>query len=252
MQKAIFFDWDDTLSADGETISIENREALQQVQKMGHLTFLCTSRAYGWLAEESKKLHFDGIICGLGSHILIGDNVIFRKRIPEHLLKNIVAHLLVDGQPCILEGEKHIFLLNHDTTVTSPWIHIQSLQDFDRLVAGQPITKLLLKKRMLSETTKELLSPHFSIRIYKTMQEIALPGCTKASGIEKVLNYFGIPVADSIAMGDNLNDIEMLQYAGMGIGIGNVPQEVREIADAVEISVAEGLKKWVLSEKTKV
>ena len=66
-----------------------------------------------------------------------------------------------------------------------------------------------------------------------TSGELSLKGVHKASGIEVVIEHLGIARADTIAIGDGQSDLEMLAHVGLGIAMGNAPQEVRAVADAV-------------------
>ena len=66
----------------------------------------------------------------------------------------------------------------------------------------------------------------------------------------------GISFDQVIAVGDNLNDIEMIEAAGLGIAMGNSPQELKDIADYVapsndEDGVAYVVEKFILSNSVK-
>ncbi len=69
--------------------------------------------------------------------------------------------------------------------------------------------------------------------------EMMLPGVHKATGIEVVLAHLGIDRADTIAIGDSYNDLEMLQHVAVGIAMGDAPQPVKDIADEVTASTTE-------------
>ena len=47
------------------------------------------------------------------------------------------------------------------------------------------------------------------------------------------LEYAGIAREDSIAIGDGPNDLQMMEYAGIGIAMGNAREEVKQRADLV-------------------
>jgi Cof subfamily protein (haloacid dehalogenase superfamily) len=64
-------------------------------------------------------------------------------------------------------------------------------------------------------------------------------GVTKASGLSYVVDRLGFEAADVLAIGDGRNDIEMLQWAGRGVAMGNALPEVIEAADAVAPTVSE-------------
>lgn len=82
--------------------------------------------------------------------------------------------------------------------------------------------------------------------------EIAPRAISKLTAVEHLLeNHFRIPLSQSMAFGDNYNDIEMLKGVGMGIAVGNAKPEVLEIAhmvttpgkeDGVAKSISELLK----------
>ncbi len=69
--------------------------------------------------------------------------------------------------------------------------------------------------------------------------DLAPEGISKASGLAEVADRLGIDRSDVLAIGDGRNDIEMLEWAGRGVAMGQAPDEVKEIADAVTASVNE-------------
>lgn len=80
--------------------------------------------------------------------------------------------------------------------------------------------------------------------------EIYLKRNTKAHGILKVLDILNIPIENSYAFGDGINDIEMLSTVGCGIAMGNASDEVKKYAHKVTESVhddgvAVGIKEYV-------
>jgi hydroxymethylpyrimidine pyrophosphatase-like HAD family hydrolase len=79
--------------------------------------------------------------------------------------------------------------------------------------------------------------------------DIAPEGVSKASGMAWVCDDLGIDAADVLAIGDGRNDIEMLQWAGRGVAMGQGPDSVRAAADHVTGSVnddgaAQELRRW--------
>ncbi|MDQ0260527.1 HAD family hydrolase [Sinomonas atrocyanea] len=69
--------------------------------------------------------------------------------------------------------------------------------------------------------------------------DIAAQGVTKASGLENVRELLGVDRAHTVAIGDGRNDIEMLQWAGRGVAMGQAPAEVKAAADEVTATVEE-------------
>lgn len=56
---------------------------------------------------------------------------------------------------------------------------------------------------------------------------------SKAEGIKIMLEHFGLKANQSIAFGDNYNDLDMLELAGVGVAMNNAPDDVKKTASAV-------------------
>lgn len=69
--------------------------------------------------------------------------------------------------------------------------------------------------------------------------EVGINGIHKATGMKRYLEYVGIPREDSIAIGDGPNDLQMMDYAGIGIAMGNAREEVKKRADMVTSHIDE-------------
>ncbi|MCF3138548.1 MULTISPECIES: HAD family hydrolase [unclassified Paenarthrobacter] len=67
--------------------------------------------------------------------------------------------------------------------------------------------------------------------------DIAAEGVTKASALEALRQKLGTDQANTVAVGDGRNDIEMLTWAGRGVAMGQAPDEVLAVADEVTASV---------------
>ncbi|WSG63095.1 HAD-IIB family hydrolase [Nocardia sp. NBC_01730] len=82
-----------------------------------------------------------------------------------------------------------------------------------------------------------------------TFADLTAADVSKACAAEFVRGEFGIPRAQTLAIGDGINDIELLRWAGLGIAMGHAPDCVRDAADAVcppveDDGVAHVLSRW--------
>lgn len=68
---------------------------------------------------------------------------------------------------------------------------------------------------------------------YRYLLEILPPGVSKGAALQFLADYLQIPLSDTIAVGDGYNDLEMILAAGLGVAMGNAPEEVRQQADYV-------------------
>lgn len=89
------------------------------------------------------------------------------------------------------------------------------------------------------DAIRDFLSENFpnELHLYRSKPsylEIAPKAISKLTAVEHLLeNHFRLPLSQSMAFGDNYNDIEMLKGVGMGIAVGNAKPEVLEIAHMV-------------------
>lgn len=68
---------------------------------------------------------------------------------------------------------------------------------------------------------------------YTAWLDLAPLGVSKASGLELVCERLGVTAADVLAIGDGFNDVEMLEWAGRGVAMGQAPDQLKDAADAV-------------------
>lgn len=84
-----------------------------------------------------------------------------------------------------------------------------------------------------------------------SLLEVSACGVSKATGLERLTALNGIRPDEVVAFGDNINDLEMLQFAGLGVAMGNAPDVVKQAAKAVTASndedgVAQLLDQYIL------
>lgn len=80
--------------------------------------------------------------------------------------------------------------------------------------------------------------PHCRLpRWHRAFTDIVAEGNSKAAGMEAICRHFGICQEETIAFGDGANDIEMLEWAGIGVAMGNAEESVKAAADMVTTDV---------------
>jgi HAD superfamily hydrolase (TIGR01484 family) len=119
-----------------------------------------------------------------------------------------------------------------------------TLQSVDELVA-EPVTRVIIRDPRSSEQDfvelAEKVGLH-GINYYigwTAWLDLAPTGVSKASGLERVCQELAVSASDVLAIGDGRNDVEMLQWAGRGVAMGQAPLEVQEAADDVTRTVEE-------------
>ena len=119
-----------------------------------------------------------------------------------------------------------------------------TLQSVDELVA-EPVTRVIIRDPHSSEQDFVELAEEVGLQGinyyigWTAWLDLAPTGVSKASGLERVCQELGVAAADVLAIGDGRNDVEMLQWAGRGVAMGQAPLEVQEAADDVTGTVEE-------------
>lgn len=76
--------------------------------------------------------------------------------------------------------------------------------------------------------------------------EFTEKGVTKGTSLDQLIQACGIKREEVIAIGDSYNDLSMIEFAGLGVAMGNAPDDIKEIADLVtETNMNDGVAKVV-------
>ena len=112
------------------------------------------------------------------------------------------------------------------------------------LVMGEAEAILTLEQQLKPQF------PHLQIHRSKpTYLEIANKAASKSQAIAFMADTFGVSMADTVAFGDNYNDLDMLRAAGYSIAMGNAPDDIKAQADYVtadndQDGLAQVLEAW--------
>jgi Cof subfamily protein (haloacid dehalogenase superfamily) len=117
-----------------------------------------------------------------------------------------------------------------------------TITEIDDLVAG-PVSRVIIRDP--DATAEDFVALGERLGLHGTNYvvgwtawlDLAPVGVDKASGLQHVADKLGIAADDVLAIGDGRNDIEMLQWAGRGVAMGQAVEEVRAAADGVTSSV---------------
>lgn len=232
-RKAIFMDIDGTLMENG-CVSKRVIETIQRARAQGHLFFVCTGRSLGNMPETLRNADYlDGYVMGCGMHCVFGDEIVYHDRIPPELVLMLARFSLEQRKECWYEGENRV-LATYSTHETLAYYN--SIDAFAEILKSEPITKMTILGPHCAEYDERFLE-WFDIYGMGTYSDVIKRGVTKATGMQRVLDYVGISRENCIGVGDSANDLPMIEYAGLGVAMGNAPEDVKKRADVVTESV---------------
>ncbi len=254
--KAIFIDVDGTLLTDDLEILQGTKTILKKLHNAGVLICIVTARPPGASLPFYEQLGITGnpIICFNGALILKGESTVHQETIATSTTATIIEELEKFAINISLYQQHNWF-----TNIIDSWIE-QEIEitgsviteiNFTNLVqAGFEPNKILCMGTPAAidaaeQHLKTIGFPALNIHQSKpTYLEIINSKASKSKGIEKVISAYEINREDIIAIGDNFNDIDMLQFAGTSIAMGNAPEAVKKHATIVtESNNDEGIQK---------
>lgn len=268
MIRLVAIDLDGTLLSPDKTISPANKQALLDAEAAGVNVVICTGRPLSGVRpifEEIafKSNHSYSVINNGCTTVKSSDwSVISYDALSEEdlvyldqLTQEIHPQLsLFDLNRYIILNRNPSEIAKMDASIVSAVPVSLGLRE---VLEAQPIFQGMFidQKEQIDafqETYEEALSQRFhTIRSQPILFEI-LPKCVnKATGLKALAEHLGIPREQIMAIGDENNDIEMIEYAGLGVAMGNAPDAIKALADVTTTSneedgVATAIKRYVL------
>lgn len=229
----IFIDIDGTLMGNSQNALFENLAAIQKIRSLGHKVFINTGRATAYLpADIDPKRNFDGIISGAGALVKFEDKEISRKLMPSDLVEKFSNYVLENRLQGFLEGEKNMYHFGFSDKAETEWIEI-NVDNIEQLLAEDlAVEKFTVLGEIPAEVDK-LMGETCAVIRHPYYGEIIQRSCGKGTALLDVMNFLGIPKENSIAIGDSMNDYDMIKAAGLGVAMGNASKEIKDIADMI-------------------
>lgn len=214
--------------------------AMESARKMGHKVFVNTGRAPSYFTDGIRALPVDGYVCGCGAYILLNGEVLYQADYPEKALLKWMERLSNPEDPgIVVEGIEEIFLYgNSYWEPRKGWIVSNSLEEFreylkrDRIIKANICNDIPpeLYSRILPELEKDFWVIHHPTEHYT---ECCVKGASKATGMQRIMDHYGLDMSRSVAIGDSENDLEMIKAAGIGVVMGQAREEIKQYADIV-------------------
>lgn len=250
-QHLIVLDLDGTLLTSDQTISTYTEEVLLKAKEQGHEVMIATGRPFRASHTYYKQLHLTTPIVNFNGayihhplvqswnhmHSPINMNVVqdVVESIDKYVYDNLIAEIKDDvylhkddrslmkilgaGNPMIVAGNLTETLPDNPTSL---------------LIQAQEENVVAIRQH-LQDVHAELIE-HRRWGAPFSVIEVVRKGLNKAVGISYISKEMGIPKERIIAFGDEDNDLEMLEYAGVGVAMGNGIDEVKSIANEVTLN----------------
>ncbi|MBT2534821.1 HAD-IIB family hydrolase [Arthrobacter sp. ISL-69] len=246
--RAVFLDVDGTY-ADYGVVPEGHVRAVQAARQAGHRVFLCTGRPVSMLPPSILAAGFDGLVASAGAYAEVAGTVLVDRRFPADLAARTVRALDAHDAVYVLEAQEALHV------PPAALERLRAILDahFEQAPEGPVGSSDIL--RAVRTTSNRADVPFAKVSVFDSpvameslvgeiggdiavvansvadegrhAGELYQRGISKADGVAAVAAHLGIAQADTIAVGDGANDLEMIAYAGVGIAIeGSLPELV--------------------------
>ena len=244
----IVLDLDGTLLTDEKIISTRTKRALAVARREGHQVMIATGRPF-----RASKLYYDEldlstpIVNFNGAYVHHPTSRAFEAKhspIDLHTVHDIVDSLApFDLDNILAEVMDDVYIQNHDERLLdilstgNPKITTGPL--IDTLPASPTSILLQAKEQQVAVIRQHLADTKADLIDHRRwgdpwhVIEIVRSGIHKAKGVAHVSRTLGIPRDRIIAFGDEDNDLEMIDYVGVGVAMGNAIPQLKNIANEI-------------------
>ena len=250
--KMVVTDLDGTLLQSDHSISKDDLETLYLLGKLG----ICRVAATGRNPLKVRKAltpndPFDYVICSSGACIIDWQKqeIIQATNFPDEVTARLILYLTDNGynfkvSDCFPDNHNFCWWKNHECPEIDRYIEAHSkMGKAEEVVPGNQYrsSQLLLFFPKHSDdfglVKKELLSQFSEISIIRTTSpidenwlwmEIFPKGISKAHGIAEICHLKGIHRSETLGIGNDFNDLEMLDFTHLSYVVHNSPEELKE------------------------
>lgn len=258
-------DLDDTLLSKNGVLSQANISAALEAQSAGCRLCIITGRMYKATVTHARALGINGPVAGYHGGIVVdsqsGDTLYYRALEQKAAQKALLLAEEWGIYAQYYSADDYYFYKPTDESASYEMqvghagialgrVLSQAL-DIDPakiLLIGDPsdIRRLypVMQQHLQGQAAVAISNP--------TLLEITHPEANKGTGLAAVARYYGIPMAQTVAIGDGINDLPMIRAAGLGLAVGNAAPELKAEAAAVMQSCendgfAQAIRQYILS-----
>jgi len=265
--KLVAMDLDGTMLSKESTITRRVKDAVAAVQAAGVYVTIATGRMFSSAVRFAREL-------GLKAPLITYQGALVKDHISGRVLRYLPLPLVYarDIVARVKPLGYHINGYLGDRLVVEEvneigrryaarnGVDMEVVGDFNKYFQEDP-TKLVViaEEEQVTELMDKLLPVYRGkVHLSKSLPgflEFSHPLATKGQALAYLAGYLKVPQAGVMAIGDSYNDVEMLEYAGLGVAVANAREDVKLVADYVASEsygdgVVEALERFVLAQNT--
>ncbi len=238
-------DLDGTLLRPDGTVTPRARAALRAARARGIKVVLVTGRPPRGVRRLDLRDCAEVAVCANGALLydLAADRLLDEHPIPNAVAARLVADLRLAapgvgvrrrGWPCVLPRAR---LPGRRPARRADGVVADALLFADRGIAKLLVRHPQMSQKLLLPLAEAVAGDDAVVtRSGLELLEISAAGVTKASALRRVCDELGVAAAEVVALGDMVNDLPMLRWAGRAVAVAGAHPDVLAAADEVTAS----------------
>ncbi len=247
--RLLAIDIDGTLLDPAFQVSSANLAALQRAHRAGVEIVLVTGRRHTFALPVAEALGFEvSLISSNGAVTKSSSGALFhRDLLPAAIARQICGYMR-EYRDCLVltfdvAGKGEVVL---EQTVTHPsiqrWMeknaeYIDQVAPIERSLTSDPVQAMFCGGvERMRRAEAELVAAAFPVTLLKTQYvardlcilDVLNAGCSKGHALQRWARHRGFEREQVMAIGDNYNDIEMLEFAGIPVIMGNASDDLKQ------------------------
>ena len=249
--RLIVSDFDGTLVSNDGTISMENKNAIARYVADGGAFAISTGRLHYSILDRARDLGLKGLVaCCQGTIIM---DIESGKLVQEPMLSHETTLALCKKMEELGLCYQIYDFENYYANNTSA-----GLRHYERMVGknaisitDKPLSKFVEERKMRTYKVLAMVDPKDNERLFNEIDKAGFKDCAvtksfdylievinvhhnKGTAVEFLANYYNVPIEKTIAVGDQWNDLPMIEKAGLGIAVQNADSKLKEKAVVCE------------------
>lgn len=245
--KLLFLDIDRTILKPDHTYTNSTKDAIEQLQNQGIEVFLATGRPLHEITELAEELNVQALIGYNGALGIYQTRTIVDEPMHQDTIRQFLAIAEKHGHEMVLYTNKKNYFTSLDSPAVQKFIETFQLQHNDQFVqevSGEILGATILnvnneEHSILYQLDENIHLSQVNIAGVENSYDIIRKNVNKGTAIKTICEMLEIPIEQTIAFGDGMNDKEMLQAVEEGFAMGNAHPDLFAYAKHMTPSVEE-------------
>jgi len=258
--KLLALDLDGTIVSDLKNISERAEKAIEAAMDQGVSVTLATGRAHKMAARFARRLNIDAPLIsyqgGLVKDYQSGETLLART-IPSHTSRQVIKFARANKLPMALFTPQSIFIELPSSEIfrifTQAGAEVMLVNNLLCAVDEEQLPLKFMFAQLQKDTGRihRLLKKEFGqklavTRSLATLVEATMPDVSKGAALQHLAQHLEIPLSQTMAIGDEDNDVTLLQNAGLGVAMGNASAAAKEAANVIAPPLSADGAAWAI------